>query len=179
MRPSPIQLLHVVYRRVAVNEYAAGDRNGESTAIGFDFQGVNIKAKVGCGLKRGQDKNPRDFLVELEVLIDNREGKPTPYNVEVGIIGIFKVLPPLPPERREDLVAVNGASILYGTIREIVLGLTSRFAAGPMTLPGMNFEDHAPSSAGDSLVDIGHETLGARKAAKVPRAGRSSRRRRR
>src|SRR5687767_4402692 len=135
MRPSPIQLLHVVYRRVAVYEYKGKQQPTSSTAIGFDFQGVNIRAKVACGTKKGQADNPRDFLVDLEILIDNQEGKPTPYNIDVGILGVFKVLPSLPADRREDLVTVNGASILYGTIREIVLGLTSRFSPGAMTLP--------------------------------------------
>lgn len=142
MRPSPIQLMHVVYTRVNVS--ASGLDISESV-IGFDFQGVRIKANVRCGLKEGQEADPRDFLVTLGIVLENKEGKPTPYNIDVSLLGVFKVLPSLAPEKREDLVTVNGASILYGAIRETVLSLTSRFKPGPLTLPGMNFEDHAPS----------------------------------
>lgn len=143
MRPSPIQLLHVIYRRVNVTE--CGHASSQ-TAIGFDFQGVNIKAKLGSALKKGQEADPEDFLVDLEIAIDNEAGKPTPYGIDVSVLGVFKVLPSLTKDRREDLVTVNGASILYGAIRELILGITSRFQAGPLTLPGMNFEDHAPSA---------------------------------
>jgi preprotein translocase subunit SecB len=159
MRASPIQLLHVIYKRVAVKEYS-GEKRSQSTAVGFDFEGVNIKAKVAAGMKKGQRDDPQDFLVDLEVQIENAEGKPTPYDIDIGILGVFKVLPSLPNERREDLVTVNGASILYGAIREIVLTLTSRFAAGAMTLPGMNFEDHAPSARREKVVEeLGHAAI--------------------
>jgi preprotein translocase subunit SecB len=123
-----------------------GTKDMPMRGVGFDFEGVNIKAKVGTAIKQGQEEDPRDFLVTLEIAIDNKEGKPAPYNVDVGVIGLFNVSPSLPTERRNDLLTVNGASILYGAIREMVLTLTSRFAAGGLTLPGMNFEDDAPSA---------------------------------
>lgn len=144
MRPSPLQLQHVIYNKISVLPFA---KEGERPprAIGFDFEGVSIRAQISTGIKEGQGDDPRDFVVTLNVTLDNNEGKPAPYNVDVGVIGVFKVLPSLPKEKREDLVTVNGASILYGAIREIVLSLTSRFAAGGLTLPGMNFEDDVPS----------------------------------
>ncbi len=140
MRPSPIQLRHVIYTKVAVAP-SVSEKNSVGKTIGFDFNGVNIRAKVGVAGKPGQEDDPRDFLIDLEITIDNAEGKTAPYNVDIGVIGVFNVLPGLPKEKRESLVTVNGASILYGAIREIVLSLTSRFASGVLTLPGMNFED--------------------------------------
>lgn len=70
---------------------------------------------------------------------------PTPYAIDIGVIGLFNVLPTLDKNKREGLLTANGASILYGAIREMVTSMTSRFAPGPLTLPGMNFEDHDPS----------------------------------
>lgn len=152
MRPSPIQLQHVIYTKVTV---LPRDPDSESTieAIGFDFEDVKIHATVGIAVKEGQEKDPRDFLVSLEIVIDNKDGKPAPYSVDVGVMGLFNVLPSLAKEKREDLLTVNGASILYGAIREMVLNLTSRFAAGPMTLPGMNFEDSAPSKRSSNVAE--------------------------
>ena len=163
MRPSPIQLKHVIYTKVSVTPYTAKNEQPEQ-AIGFDFEGVNIRSKVGIARKPGQENDPRDFLVDLEVEIDNRQGKATPYNIEVGVIGVFDVLPSLPRERREDLVAVNGASILYGIIREAVLSLTSRFASGALTLPGVNFEDNAPSqrAAQSAVPEIASKKISKR-----------------
>lgn len=150
MRPSPLQLRHVIYTKVSVlpnttGKHAKG-KDIPKRAVGFDFEGVGIRATVGTARREGQDEDPRDFLVNLEVVIDNKEGKPTPYGIDVGVVGVFNVLPSLAKEKRHDLVTVNGASILYGVIREIVLLLTSRFSAGALTLPGMNFEDSASTS---------------------------------
>lgn len=145
MRPSPIQLQHVIYEKVSIRPQE-GTKDVPTRAAGFNFEGVNIRAKVGIALKKGQEDDPRDFLVSLEITIDNKEGKLSPYCVDVGVVGVFNVLPSLPKEKREDLLTVNGASILYGAIREMVLSLTSRFASGSLTLPGMNFEDDAPSN---------------------------------
>lgn len=168
MRPSPIQLLHVVYKRVCITE---SGRGGVPTAIGFDFQGVGFRARVSSALKKGQEENPQDFLIDLDVAIENKEGKPSPYEIDMSVLGVFKVLGSLPMERREDLVTVNGASILYGAIREMVLNVTSRFSAGPLTLPGMNFEDHAPSRKkpvveGGALIVTGTPKSKARGGAK-------------
>lgn len=147
MRPSPLQLRHVIYTKVSVLPNPTGkDAKGKDIpkrAVGFDFEGVSIRSKVRTARREGQDEDPRDFLVNLEVVIDNKDGKPAPYGIDVGVVGVFNVLPSLAKERREDLVAVNGASILYGVIREIVLLLTSRFSTGALTLPSMNFEDIA------------------------------------
>jgi preprotein translocase subunit SecB len=134
--------LHIVYKHVSVRE---SENEAVHAALGFDFQGVKIRSKVGFAAKKGQEKNPEDFLVDLGIAIENVEGKASPYSIDVRVLGVFRALPSLAIERREDLVAVNGASILYGVIREMVASLTSRFRAGPLTLPGMNFEDHAPS----------------------------------
>jgi preprotein translocase subunit SecB len=144
MRPSPLQLRHVVYKKVSVAPRSSEESGAPGE--GFDFEGVNLRSKIGTALKEGQEDDPRDYLVDLEIVIDNNLGKPTPYEIDVGVIGIFNVLPSLPKDRREDLVTVNGASILYGVIRELVLNLTSRFPNGALTLPGMNFEDSAPSA---------------------------------
>ena len=144
MRPSPIQLRHLIYNKVAVSPNHS-EEESPGRAVGFDFDGVNIRAKVGIARKPGQERDPRDFLVNLEIRIDSKEGKAAPYDIDVGVVGVFEVLPSLAREKREDLVTVNGASILYGVIREAVLSLTSRFVGGALTLPGMNFEDDAPS----------------------------------
>jgi len=144
MRPSPIQLKHAIYEKVLVCPHA-GVPLAQAKGREFDFEGVNVRTSVKTALKQGQKDDPRDFLIRLNIGIDNKTGKKAPYDIDVGVVGVFNVLPSLPIERREDLVTVNGASILYGVIREIVLSLTSRFASGPLTLPGMNFEDSAPS----------------------------------
>jgi len=159
--------MHLVYKKIAVAENADLSKRDVS-GLGFDFEGVQIKANLGTAIKSGQERDPRDFLVDLEIAIDNKEGKPTPYMVDVAVLGIFKVLPSLPSEKRRDLLTVNGASILYGVVREMVVSLTSRFAAGPLTLPGMNFQDHVDTDGPELPAALAPARLNVRTSA--PRA---------
>lgn len=145
MRPSPLQLQRVLYRKVSVLPTPTPEGETAVKAAGFDFDQVSIRSAIGSGARAGQEEDPKDFLVNLEIGIDNKDGKPAPYCIDIEVAGVFHVLPSLPKEKRLDLVTVNGASILYGVIREIVSLLTSRFASGTLTLPGMNFEDSLPS----------------------------------
>lgn len=171
MRPSPLQLRHVLYTKVSVLGNPSVDKERPMRAAGFDFNGVNIKAKVGVGQKEGQDEDPRDFVVNLEITIDGKEGNPAPYLVDIAVVGVFNVLSTLARERRRDLVTVNGASILYGVVREVVLSLTSRFSTGPMTLPGMNFEDTVLSG---SPIPSGKSTPKTEKLPSVRKARKAS-----
>ena len=172
MRPSPLQLRHVLYKKVSVIPHSPIDSETPVRAVGFEFDGINIQAKIGIGQKVGQEDDPRDFIVNLEIKIDGKEGKPAPYLIDIGVVGVFNVLPSLQKEKRKDLVTVNGASILYGVIREIVLSLTSRFAIGPMTLPGMNFEDtvvrtiHPPIATETHVAKEPRPTKGKRSPSK-------------
>jgi preprotein translocase subunit SecB len=135
--------------------------------LGFDFEGVRLKADLGTAIKSGQEDDPRDFLIDLAISIDNKEGKLAPYNVDVAVVGVFKVLPSLPAEQRRDLLTVNGASILYGVIREMVASLTSRFVAGPLTLPGMNFQDHVGDENSKAKAGVRTPALRLRKREQV------------
>jgi preprotein translocase subunit SecB len=46
-------------------------------------------------------------------------------------------------EERRVRALVNGASLLYGAVREMVSTITSRSAHGPLLLPSLNFQDLA------------------------------------
>lgn len=63
-----------------------------------------------------------------------------PYQGKAEIIGTFAVAGAWEKAgRAEELVAVNGASILYGAVREMVLLVTSRSSHGPLVLPTLSF----------------------------------------
>ena len=49
---------------------------------------------------------------------------------------------------RGRLVAINGASILYGAMREHLLTLSARHRHGPVLLPCLDFRGLAPRGAG-------------------------------
>jgi preprotein translocase subunit SecB len=93
---------------------------------------ISISAKVELG--QAQD-NARRWRMVLTVTL----AAESPYTGHVSVEGFFTVLDSFPDENMQKLVAVNGASILYGSAREFVSNLTSRSTNGELLLPSMSF----------------------------------------
>ncbi len=88
----------------------------------------------------------REFRVHLHVKFGGSREKPTaPVVGEVEMVGEFEVHPDFPADQVERLVWVNGSSILFGSVREIVAGLSGRTEGGSYLLPSISF--HAPTEA--------------------------------
>jgi preprotein translocase subunit SecB len=85
-------------------------------------------------------ESPGEWHVTLRVDFGPANEKtPSPYEGCVEIVGIFSVDPSWPEEKSEDLVRVNGTSMLYGSIRETILFFTSRSLHGEFLLPTLSF----------------------------------------
>lgn len=63
------------------------------------------------------------------------KAQPVRYRGHLTVIGFFDVHASFAEDKRLDLVRMNGGSLLIGSIREMVLTLTSRSARGPFELP--------------------------------------------
>lgn len=101
----------------------------------FDFDGVEVKVKVDVATNKEQGDSPSDFMVTVVLQVPNGEiGKKAPYTVDVNAIGWFSLAPGVSDDR-EEIVRVNGASLLLGAVRELVCTITARSALGVMTLP--------------------------------------------
>lgn len=85
------------------------------------------------------EKSPLEWRVELHVSFAPSESQPGPYKGSADVIGFFEVAESWPEENRETLVTVNGASLLYGAIREMILTLSSRCSHGEFLLPTLRF----------------------------------------
>jgi preprotein translocase subunit SecB len=147
MKVAPLQPKGIAFEEISIQ--CARDENGSSIpAIDFDFQNVRLQCEVGhADFEEDADLPTGDsMLVSVRLKIENTEGKLAPYTVNVAVSGLFKwLLKGVTGEKRKDLIVVNGATILYGAIREMTLNVTSRSASGPMLLPAVNFEDNRPS----------------------------------
>lgn len=142
MRPSIIQLRQLVFQRISIEE-ANPDSQSAGEAVDFDFEGVNFGLHQDYSPIDPEDgSDPVAYLVSLGVSIDNKEGKASPYNINVLALGIVEVSKKLEKEKRAGIAAVNGMSLVYGAIREQVTSLSSRFLPGPMILPTMDFRDY-------------------------------------
>lgn len=156
MKPSPIQLLQLMFKRVSV-ELDAKHLPPEipnPLISAFTFDGIGIRTEVGFGEADPDHERGRVFLLELHVAVDNKpdpetpDQKFSPYTIDVAAEGI--VLVPKGAERLGppgDLAAVNGTSLLWSAVREQVLAITSRMRAGPAMLPTVHFHDLKQAAA--------------------------------
>jgi preprotein translocase subunit SecB len=147
MKVAPLQPKGIAFEEVSIE--CARDENGNSIpAIDFDFQNVRLQCEVGHAEYEENPEAPtgNSMLVSVRLKIENTEGKTAPYRVNVAVSGLFKwLLKDTSAEKKKDLIVVNGATILFGAIREMTLNVTSRSASGQMLLPAVNFEDNRPS----------------------------------
>src|SRR5688572_18223145 len=67
-----------------------------------------------------------------------------PYIFSVEIVGFFRVLEGYPADKLERLVKTNGATMLFGVLREVVRDLTSRGPYATLILPSASFYEEPP-----------------------------------
>ena len=144
MRASIIQLKQVVFQRILVEALEpSGDAVPDATTS-FDFEGVAFRVSLDVNpapVEGGQ--NPLNFVVSLAIAIDPEDGKPAPYMIDILALGLIEVAEQVETQKRRDLALVNGASLVYGAVRELVTTLTGRCIAGPLVLPTADFRDHS------------------------------------
>lgn len=150
MKASPVQLMQLMFKHVRVDfdpEHQAPEVINPLTSV-FTFDGVSLSSEVGIGEADMNHERGRVYFVELRAVVDNvpnpkaTNQRFAPYKIDVAVEGL--ILIPKGAEQvgdPEDLAAVNGASMLWGAIREQVTTITSRMRAGPVVMPSMNFHD--------------------------------------
>lgn len=183
MKPSPIQLLRLMFKHVKVelDPVHLPEQIPNPLEAVFTFDGVNIFTEVGSGEAEPQP-NGKMFFLELKVVVDNEpqaeavNQKFAPYKIDIAAQGI--VLVPNGAEKLgppEDLAAVNGTSLLWSAVREQVLSLTARMQAGPVMLPTVHFHDLkkqvAPLPAAAEAAPRTPRAAAAPKKATARRAG--------
>jgi preprotein translocase subunit SecB len=88
------------------------------------------------------DDNPDVWRVSLDIAHKAVEEETPRYRFRLRAIGYFRyVADEIPEAEVAQLIATNGASILYSSAREYLLMLTSRTPWGQLSLPTMSFAD--------------------------------------
>ena len=146
MRPSVIQLRQLVFKGIHLDPVDPTEDSPPIDASSFDFEGVIFRVNLGCEpLTAGEEgDDPSRFVIILGIALDNTERKPAPYLLDITALGLIAIDEKVEPEKRTNLAAINGASLIYGAIRELVTTLSARSVAGPFVLPTMDFRDHLP-----------------------------------
>nr|WP_281719944.1 protein-export chaperone SecB [Nitrosomonas nitrosa] len=160
MLPSIIQLAEISFVGVKIWPQPH-DNFKEQEDAPFDFNNVEIGEKSEIYVLDNKS-DPSSYGVMLRIVIENKSGKIAPYDIDVCVTGHFKISKKVPKEQRENLITVNGCSMLYGAIREQVMTITSRSIHGTLVLPTVNFQDKITENS-DTLQD-NKSTESARKA---------------
>lgn len=146
MRLSPLQLLEYTFEGVSVLPVEGYEADPKFSPSLVFFPGkLAMSADTGLVLLT-EEKSYSDFGLKLTLRVGPKEEKQAPYRVEVSVRGVVRMhltqSEGLAEERRVRAL-VNGVSLLYGVVRELVSGITSRSVHGQLLLPSLNFADLA------------------------------------
>jgi hypothetical protein len=149
MRTAPVQLSQISFRRVSVELDAARIPEDGSAPkdVAFDLDRVNIATHVSFSPTDESEEPGTSFLLALRVVIDNPSTNEadlrfSPYLVDIEAGAVVRALPGAEVLGDiQDIIVVNGTSMLWSAIREQVCTLTARMPAGLIMLPTVNFHD--------------------------------------
>jgi len=124
---SPLQLKQHFFTLLSIR----ANPNGSNEAP------INLEPVVFCNRS---SKEPNHWSLGLGLKLKSADRKkPYIYEVEVEIQALVEVSSVFSEEKRDQLAFVNGLSLLYSAIREMLLTVTGRSAHGPMCVPTLNF----------------------------------------
>lgn len=151
---SPLQLKHYHFTEFSVE--ASEALRPEEVNTGNSpyplFEGVDWDTEVFLGIPDSGDDHL--FAVRVRVFGTPQPDGKFPYKFSAKTEGVFEFDHDGDLAERKRLVVINGASVLYGAMREQLLLTTSRCSHGAMLLPTVDFRalaaecpDEAPDSA--------------------------------
>ena len=79
--------------------------------------------------------------------------KNAPYNFSITLVGHFEVHPKFPADKVQQLVAVNGSSILYSSARQILKDAMHNGPFPATDLPTVSFHDEPVAPAKKSVAE--------------------------
>ena len=182
MRPSPVQLIHLTFRKVLVeiDGDVPFDIEKLSPLDAFDFDGVTFRTSINVEALSEPDQLDRNghvFQIAFDLLVDNETDKESksqarsPYLLDMQAAALVRVsagADGLGTPR--DLAAVNGAALVWAAFREQLSNITARMARGAALLPSVHFLDLRTSvqDVSTSQLDNGSPEKKGRARAKKP-----------
>jgi preprotein translocase subunit SecB len=136
MYPSPLQFERYFFTKVKVDANPAGKVDAVNT----------LNCEVELAIAEG---DPKRFQVVLRLKLLSPAGMEACYTGEIHAVGLFRVVDGWPEANRAKLVEANGAALLYGAIRELVLTITTRGPWPPILLNSVTFIPPKPKPAAE------------------------------
>lgn len=136
-QPSPLKCLSYFITELVLT---ANPKHNPENPIKLDFADLTITATT----ERLEAKSPksRNWRVALRILQNiSDEKKNCPYNFAVSLLGTFAVHPEYPESKLEQLVKINGSSILYSSARQMLWDIMGNGPFRPLIFPTVSFVD--------------------------------------
>jgi preprotein translocase subunit SecB len=99
-------------------------------------QRLDIRPQFSRQVRKAND-NPKLNFVSLSVKVESTEQEPKPFNINVGIVGIFE-LEEEPNAQQEREFVIEATGVLYPYLRSMVTNLTAQALISPLNLPLIN-----------------------------------------
>ncbi len=173
MQLSPLQLMEYTFDGVSVMPVDGYESDPEFAPGLVFFPGkLAMSADTGLALLDEQEKYT-DFGVKLNLRVGPKEAAQAPYNIQVSVRGTVRMhltQEQGQAEERRVRALVNGASLLYGAVREMVSTITSRSAHGPLLLPSLSFQDLASHKSDSGSAAALNSSIPVKRKKAVARA---------
>ncbi len=134
MKPSPLRLDRHFVSHIHVDASPGATHKGE----------LRVDVKPTCTQRKKDD--PLQWMVSLRVEFATTGKEPPAYSGNCEFVGLFTVSDKFPKDKVEQLVRVNGASLLYAAAREMIAGITARGPWPMIILPSVSFVEPAAQS---------------------------------
>ena len=135
LRPSPLSILNHEFLEIVLK---ASETEIAEAPLSLDFN-----------REWGPSSNdPLEWKLSLTVRFGTEDEEEfVPYRGLLRIVGYFRINEGFPEARRDELIRITGASILYGACREMLANLTARTPHGMISLPSISFVDQKPETS--------------------------------
>ena len=131
MKAAPIILTDYFVIDLHVSANVKFDTKKESPIEFVDF-------KVECDAA-SDEKDERSWQLNLKLQLQPPAEANVPYRLSADMVGFVIVHPNVPKDHIKRLVETNGASMLFGALREIVRDATARGPFPALIIPGTSF----------------------------------------
>ena|SRR5438874_12301643 len=132
MKNSPLLLERHVFKRVEIIASPKPDLGAQNL----------LNVQLSCAQAQ-TDLNRYLIGLHLKFLPRPDSDKMPAYTGEISIEGEFQLAEGLPADRQQVMAIANGAGILFGAVREMLLNVTARGPWPPLMLKTLHFIDMA------------------------------------
>lgn len=138
MRASPVKLKHYHFTQLSITPVEGFSPDLEADEPYPSF----LNAQFASGVRLAESADGGNlFILRVHLTGEPKKEKVFPYRFSIEAEAVLACSSADDANTQRDLVAVNGAALLYSAMREILLNLTFRFPHGPMLLPSVHFLD--------------------------------------